>query len=108
MIADELETSGDNVIIGNRVSIGPHVTIVTTSSPNHSRLQGIVGTTRGRVVVQDDAWIGARVVLLPHVTVGEMSIIGAGAVVTESVPSMSVAVGVPARVVRQLEEIHAT
>lgn len=103
VIADKLEDSGADVRIGNRVSIGPNVTIVTASSPNKSRLAPIVGVTRGRVVIDDDAWIGAGAILLPGVTVGAMSIVGAGAVVNQDIPPRCLAVGVPAKVVRQIE-----
>lgn len=108
VIADELEGHGEDVVIGNRASISPRVTIVTVSSPNNSRLAQITGIDRGRVAIGDDAWIGAGAILLPGVTIGSMSIIGAGAVVTASVPPRSVAVGVPARVVREIEGAHAT
>lgn len=105
VVADELNEPVGSVRIGNRVSIGPSVIVITSSSPNHSRLKEIVGTERGPVVIEDDAWIGARAVLLPNTTVGTMSIVGAGAVVVASVPPRSVAVGVPARVVRQIEAV---
>ncbi len=106
IIADELTDSGNDVIIKDRVSIGPRVTIVTASSPNDSRLLPIVGTTRGPVVIEEDAWIGAGAILLPNVTVGAMTVVGAGAVVTESIPPHSVAVGVPARVVKRIEDVR--
>ncbi len=108
VIADKLEGSGEDVRIGNRVSIAPNVTIVTASSPNNSRLASIVGVTKGPVVIEEDAWIGAGAILLPGVVVGAMSVIGAGAVVTESVPPRSVAVGVPARVVKQIEAVNVS
>lgn len=103
VIADKLEGPGTDVVIGNRASIGPNVTIVTASSPNNSRLAAIVGVKQGRVVIGDDAWIGAGAVLLPGITVGEMSIVGAGAVVNEDVPPRSVVAGVPAKVVKRIE-----
>ena len=52
------------------------------------------------VVIGDDVWIGDRVTILPGVTVGDGCIIGAGAVVTHDLPPMSVAAGVPAKVIR--------
>jgi acetyltransferase-like isoleucine patch superfamily enzyme len=108
IIADELEGDGYDVVIGNRASIGPRVTIVTVSSPNNSRLGEIIGTYRGKVAIGDDAWIGTGAILLPGITIGSMSIVGAGAVVTENVPPRSVAVGVPAKVVRRIEPENAT
>jgi acetyltransferase-like isoleucine patch superfamily enzyme len=61
--------------------------------------QGI--TARG-IRIEDNSWIGAGAIILDGVTVGRGSCIGAGAVVTHSVPPHSLAVGVPARVVRNL------
>jgi maltose O-acetyltransferase len=104
IIADELEGEGNDVVIRDRVSIGPRVTIVTASSPNDSRLEQIIGKTKGPVTIDEDAWVGAGAILLPNVTVGAMSIVGAGAVVTESVPPRSTAVGVPARVVKKVDD----
>lgn len=105
VVADELGDSGSDVLIEDRVSIGPGVIIVTASSPNNSRLGTIIAKEKGPVVIKADAWIGARAVLLPNTTVGEMSIVGAGAVVVESIPSRCVAAGVPARVTRRIEGV---
>jgi acetyltransferase-like isoleucine patch superfamily enzyme len=63
--------------------------------------------TRGRgielpVVIEEDCWLGAGAIVLPGVRIGRGSIIGAGAVVTKDIPPLSLAVGVPARVVRQI------
>lgn len=55
------------------------------------------------VVVEDGAWLGQNVVLLPGVTIGAGAVVGAGSVVREDVPPRCVAVGAPARVVRELD-----
>lgn len=52
------------------------------------------------VVIEDDVWIGARAILLPGVTIGEGTIVGAGSVVTKSVLPYSIVAGNPARIVR--------
>ena len=52
------------------------------------------------IVIEDDVWIGARVVVLPGCTIGRGSVIGACSVVSKSIPPYSVAVGSPARVVK--------
>jgi acetyltransferase-like isoleucine patch superfamily enzyme len=57
----------------------------------------------GPIVVEDFVWIGANVTVLPGVTVGAGAVIGAGSVVTKDVPPRTLALGVPARVVRQLQ-----
>lgn len=55
----------------------------------------------GDVVIEDEVWIGERVSVLPDVTIGKHAVIGSHAVVTRDIPAYSVAVGVPARVVKQ-------
>lgn len=55
-----------------------------------------------RVVVKKGAWIGANVIILPGVEIGENSVVGAGAVVTKSVPNFVVVAGNPARIIKQI------
>lgn len=98
----DLNTRRDNVIIGDRVSIGPDVLIVTDSSPNNSRLIKPYPMISKNVVIKNDVWLGARVVVLPGVKIGECSIIAAGSIVTKSIPDYSVAAGTPARVIKQI------
>ena len=52
------------------------------------------------VIIEDEVWIGSHVVILPGVRIGKGAVIGAGSVVTRSIPANAIAVGVPARVVR--------
>lgn len=91
---------GEDVIMGQRVSF---------HSENHLfgrsdvpiRIQGI---SRKGITVEDDCWIGANVVFLDGAHVGRGCVIGAGAVVRGVIPSYSIAVGVPAKVVRSRGE----
>lgn len=94
------------------VSIGDKVMIAAFASlfaANHSfadpnlPMQDQGMNTRGGIVIEDDVWIGTHAVILDGVTIGTGSVVGAGAVVTRSVPPFSVVTGVPARVVRQRE-----
>lgn len=92
-----------NVSIGNHVMMGPEVLIYTqnhlferTDIPMDS--QGFA--EEKPVIIRDDVWIGARVIILPGVTIGTGSVIGAGAVVTKDIPAYSVVAGNPAKVVR--------
>jgi len=97
-----------NLTIEDRAAFGPNVTVVVTSHPNNSRLRILKGIypsfeVFSNVCIMHDAWIGAGAIILPGVTVGEHSIIGAGAVVTEDVRSFSVVAGVPAKMIRAIE-----
>ena len=102
LIVEEL-ADRDNLTIGDRVSVAPRVTIVTSSHPNRSRIRAFAPTAKGPVVIQDDAWIGAHVVILPGVTVGHGSVVGAGSVVASDVPPMVIVAGQPARQIRALD-----
>ena len=116
---------GVHIIMGNRMKIGNHVSI----------MYNFVCMSRGGVVIEDDvsiaantqiltnnhdeqehrillckpvvirrnAWIGAGATILPGVTIGENAIVGAAAVVTKDVPDNAIVVGNPARVIRTVE-----
>lgn len=92
------------VRIGDDVSIGPFVRMISDShevgETTHRAGQGKIEA----IVVERGAWIGANVVILGGVTVGAGSIVAAGSVVINSVPANSVVAGVPARLVRTLED----
>lgn len=88
--------------IGNDVMIGPDVMIFTQNHRNDRldipmRLQT---DPKKPVVIEDDVWIAARVIILPGVTVHKGAIVGAGAVVTKDVPEYAVVGGNPARVIK--------
>lgn len=55
------------------------------------------------VIIKNNAWIGTGAIIMPNITVGEFSIIGAGSVVTKDVPPYTVVAGVPAKVIRTLK-----
>ena len=91
------------VTIGDNVMMGPEV-IVYTTRHRHDRVditmieQGM--DTPLPVTIGNDVWIGRRVMIMPGVTIGDGCVIGAGAVVTKDIPPFSIAVGVPAVVVK--------
>lgn len=60
------------------------------------------------VIIEDGAWIGARAVILPGVTIGQKSVVGAGSIVTKDVPPFSVVAGNPARIVGRTDEQRDT
>ena len=93
-----------NVFIGNRASIAPRVTLVTSSGPNLSRIEPYVNMVNGgKIRIEHDAWIGAGAIILPNVTIGEGAVVGAGAVVIKDVPPYTVVAGVPAKEIKKLE-----
>lgn len=98
IIVEELRDRG-NVVIGDRASLAPRITIVTSSHPNNSRIRPYVQTPRGTVTIGADAWIGAGVIILPGVTIGNGAIVGAGSVVTKDVPPYKIVLGTPARMI---------
>lgn len=88
--------------IGNHVMMGPRVTLLaeTHNFADTDRPMKSQGVTRRSICIEDDCWIGAGTQVLPGVTIGHGSIVGAGAVVSHDVPPFSVVAGVPARVLR--------
>jgi acetyltransferase-like isoleucine patch superfamily enzyme len=101
LIVEELSERG-NITIGDRVSIAPRVTLVTSSHPNQSRIRGFAPVSQGPIVIEEDAWLGAGCVVLPGVRIGRGAVIGANSVVLSDVPSLHVVAGQPARTVREL------
>lgn len=89
--------------IGDRVSIGPRVTVLPMEHANASRVRVAMKVREGGVIIKDDVWIGAGVIILSGVTIGECSVIGAGAVVTKDVEPYTVVAGVPARKIRDIK-----
>ena len=106
---------GDHTIIGiscviiGPVNIGNNVMLaqnIVLSGLNHNYEDVLVppseqGTVQKTITVENDVWIGANAVLTAGITIGEHSIVGAGAVVTRDVPKFSVVAGNPARVIKQ-------
>lgn len=105
------------VYIGNNVLIGPNVTICSHEHPKvaEQRIVRPVNNTfdpSGRaeieiispVIIEDNAWIETGSIVCPGVTIGKNSVIGAGSVVTKSIPPDTLAYGVPCRVIRRIAE----
>lgn len=97
-----------NVVIGP-VTIGNNVILaqnIVMSGLNHNYTNidipiYLQGETVATITIEDDCWIGANVVITAGVTVGKHSVVAGGAVVTKSIPPYCVAVGNPARVIKQ-------
>lgn len=111
-----------DVVIGNHTRIGLHNTVIgPVTIGNHVNLaQGITvtalnhnfenpdkrideqGVSTNPVTIGDDIWIGANAVILPGVSIGNHSVVAAGAVVTKDVPPHSLVAGVPAKIIKQI------
>lgn len=92
------------VKIGNNVMLGPNVTITATGHPIDPDVRRPGAQFSYPVVIEDDVWVGGCVVIMPGVTIGRNSVIGAGSVVTRDIPANVVAVGNPCRVLRPITE----
>jgi acetyltransferase-like isoleucine patch superfamily enzyme len=101
LIVEELADRA-NITIGDRVSIAPRVTLVTSSHPNRSRIRGFAPVSEGAIVIEEDAWLGAGCVVLPGVRIGRGAVVGANSVVVSDVPPLHVVAGHPARTIREL------
>lgn len=92
--------------IGNNVKIGGCVLITDTDAhpmDYMARRSSNEGTKSAPVVIEDDVWVGAHCIILKGVTIGARSVIGAGSVVTKSIPANRVAAGNPCRVIKNLK-----
>lgn len=91
----------DKISIGSNVSIAQNVNIMTDSGPNASpAMQKIFPIIIGPVKIGNDCWIGASVIIMPNVTLGECCVVGANSFVNKSFPDFSIIGGNPARLIR--------
>jgi len=88
---------GGGVIFGKNIKVGYGVYILSVSTITGSKQETII---RKAVIIGDDVEIGSHAVILPGVTIGSRATIGAGAVITKDIPENSIAVGVPAKVIK--------
>lgn len=93
-------TAYQQVKIGRHCLLGHHLRIVDRNE--HGIEQRDVAPPAAPVVIEDHVWIGAHTIILPGVCIGRNSAIGAGSVVTRDIPANCLAVGNPARVLRQI------
>lgn len=93
-----------DIYVGDYTMIGPHVTIATAGHPILPALREENCQYNLPVRIGRNCWLGAGVVVLPGVSIGENSVIGAGSIVTRDIPANVVAFGNPCRVVREISE----
>jgi acetyltransferase-like isoleucine patch superfamily enzyme len=88
------------ITVGDNSQIGPGATLTTTS---HDMDKGMAVTFRP-ITIGEWSWVGANAIILPGITIGKHVVIGAGSVVTKDIPDYSVAVGSPAKVIKQIDK----
>lgn len=93
-----------HIYIGSHTMIGPGVIIATAGHPVLPILREQAYQYNAPIHIGSNCWLGAGVIVLPGVTIGDNTVIGAGSVVTKDIPSDVVAVGAPCRVMRPIGE----
>ena len=91
------------ITIGDHVQIGPNVQLLTPTHPLDPALRRDGWEAAGPITVGHNVWLGGGAIVLAGVTIGEDTVVGAGAVVTRDLPSQVVATGSPARVTKRLD-----
>jgi maltose O-acetyltransferase len=93
------------VSIGDNVMLGPNVCIATTNHPvlRDPRIEGL--TSAASIKIANNVWIGMGAHILPGVTIAENAVIAAGAVVTKDVPANVIVAGIPATIIKQIDNL---
>lgn len=94
----------DDITIGNHCMIGPNVVMSTAGHPVLPILRQNSYQYNFPITIKDNVWIGSGVQILPGVTIGSNTVIGAGSVVTKDIPDNVVAYGNPCRVARPIND----
>lgn len=90
------------ITIGRDCQLGPGVQLLTPTHPLAAEPRRAKLEAAEPIAIEDNVWLGGGAIVLAGVTIGENSVIGAGAVVTQDIPANVIALGVPARVVKEL------
>ena len=93
-----------HIYVGDYTMLGPNVVLATAGHPLLPELRPLAYQYNMPVLIGKNCWLGAGVIVLPGVTIGDNSVIGAGSVVTKDIPSNVVAVGNPCKVLREINE----
>jgi maltose O-acetyltransferase len=91
-----------SIAIGDDVQIGPNVQLLTPTHPIDPDSRRAKWEAAEPIAIEANVWLGGGVIVLPGVTIGENTVVGAGSIVSKDLPSNVVAAGNPARVVRSL------
>ena len=93
-----------HIYVGDYTMLGPNVTVASAGHPILPELREKAYQYNASVRIGRNCWIGASVVIVPGITIGDNSVIGAGSVVTRDIPTNVVAAGNPCRVLREINE----
>jgi acetyltransferase-like isoleucine patch superfamily enzyme len=93
------------VTIGDRTKFGPGVSVYAATHPTAVQERRDFPDYSKEVTIGNDCWIGGNTVILPGVTIGNGTTVGAGSVVTKDIPSFSIAVGTPAKVIKNVKPV---
>ena len=93
-----------HIYIGDCTMLGPNVVIATAGHPILPELREKALQFNMPVHIGRNCWLGAGVIVLPGVTIGDNTVIGAGSVVTKDIPANVIAVGNPCKVLREINE----
>lgn len=93
-----------HIYVGDYTMFGPNVTIATAGHPILPELRVKMYQYNMPVHIGRNCWLGAGVIVMPGVTVGDNSVIGAGSIVTKDIPANVVAVGNPCKVLREIND----
>lgn len=92
------------ITIGDNVMLGPKVTIASAGHPLNAALRSEGLENAAAINIKDNVWIGANCCILGGVTIGNNAVIAAGAVVTKDIPENALAVGIPAKVTKIIDQ----
>ena len=95
---------GGAVTIGDNVLLAPNVALYTVNHPLYPILRNQTWEHTAPITIGNNVWLGGNTVVLPGVSIGDNSVIGAGSVVVKNIPANSLAVGNPCRVLRQISD----
>ena len=93
-----------HIYIGDHTMMGPNVNLATANHPLLPELREKAYQYNLPIHIGKNCWLGAGVIVVPGVTIGDNTVIGAGSVVSKDIPANSLAVGNPCRVLRELND----
>ena len=97
-----------HIYVGDYTMLGPNVTLATAGHPILPELRQQGYQYNMAIHIGKNCWLGAGVIVMPGITIGDNTVIGAGSIVTKDIPANVVAVGNPCRVMREVNEHDKT